>query len=115
MLQIKCIKYSRSTWLIFLPATQSAEHYLKEFDITLNCKLIIAQLCNESVEMTEVFRIHDSFPLEFHRLGKWSFSGDLQWTITSSLQRRNNFKGLVIRASTAIVSLKYSFLKEFIE
>ena len=88
-----------------MSAKTHIEESLKHANITLDCEIVVGILNDETVKMTEVFRIHESFPLEFHPLGNWSYTGGLQWTTTTALERKNNLKGLIMRASIATVSI----------
>lgn len=90
-------------WLLFLSNNSSIEEVFSQINIPLDCEFLVAQRHKEEVQLSEVYRVHASYPLEVHRLGSWSRAEGLQWTSGHILQRRGNLRGLLLRATLALV------------
>jgi len=96
-------------WLLFLPETSSIEYVFRETNIPVDCEFLVAQHRGRVVKLSEVYRIHATFPLEIHDVGNWSLADGLQWTSGHILQRRGNLRGLLFAATFATVSQAVSF------
>ena len=58
----------------------------------------------ETMQLTEVYRVNATFPLEVDQVGNWSPANGLQWTNTPLYKRRNNLRGVELRVTTTDVS-----------
>ena len=90
-------------WLLFLPETSSMEDVFRETNIPVDCEFLVAQHRGRVVKLSEVYRIHATFPLEIHGVGNWSLADGLHWTRGHILQRRGNLRGLLLAATFASV------------
>jgi hypothetical protein len=86
-------------WLSFLPETSSIEDVFREINIPVDCEFLVAQHRGRLVQISEVYRVHATFPLEIHVVGNWSLADGLHWTNRHILQRRGNLRGLLLAAS----------------
>ncbi|KDR11377.1 hypothetical protein L798_14897, partial [Zootermopsis nevadensis] len=89
-------------WLLFLSNTSLIKEVFSEINVPLNCELLVAQRHDEMVHLSEVYRVHVSYPVEVHRLGSWSRAEGLRWAGGHILQRRGNLRGLRLRAALAL-------------
>lgn len=99
----------KARWLLFLPETSSIEDVFRETNIPVDCEFLVAQHRGKLVKLSEVYRIHATFPLEIHDVGIWSLAGGLHWTSGHILQRRDNLRGLLLAATFASVRQAVSF------
>jgi hypothetical protein len=102
-LPIEAREFHRARWLLFLPKTSSIEDAFREINIPLDCEFLVAQRREELVQLSEVYRVHATFPLEVHHVGNWSLNDGLQWTGRHILQRRANLRGLNLGGTFARV------------
>jgi hypothetical protein len=79
------------------------EEVLGKVNIPPDCEFLVAQRSEKHVQLMEVYHVHDSFPLEVHKVGNWSQANGLQWTTTALYKRRNNLHGLTFRATVCEV------------
>jgi len=86
-------------WLLFLPETASIEDVFRETNIPVDCEFLVAQHRGRAVQLSEVYRIHATFPLEIHDVGNWSLADGLHWTSGHIVQRRGNLRGLLLAAT----------------
>ncbi|KDR11376.1 hypothetical protein L798_14896, partial [Zootermopsis nevadensis] len=93
---------TNARWLLFLPKSNSLEEIFDQVNIPLNCEFLVAQREGEMVQLVEVYRVNDTFPLEMNLVGNWSQKRGLQWTRTPLYKRRNNLRGFVFRATISI-------------
>jgi hypothetical protein len=96
-------------WLLFLPETSSIEDVFRETIIPVDCEFLVAQHRGRVVKLSEVYRIHVTFPLEIHDVGNWSLADGLHWTGGHILHRRSNLRGLLLAATFASVRQTVSF------
>ncbi|KAJ9585863.1 hypothetical protein L9F63_020505, partial [Diploptera punctata] len=85
---------TNAKWLLFLSSNASLEEKFNEINIPINREVFVAQMLDEVVYVTEVYRIHPTFPLEIHGIGNWSISDGLHWISSPFYKRRGNLKGL---------------------
>jgi hypothetical protein len=86
-------------WLSFLPETASIEGAFRRINIPADCEFLVAQLRGRVVQVSEVYRVHDTFPLEIHDVGNWSLTDGLRWEDRHIWQRRGNLRGVPLAAS----------------
>jgi hypothetical protein len=96
-------------WLLFLPEISSIEDVFRKINIPVDCEFLVAQHRGRVVQLSEVYRVHATFPLEIREVGNWSLSDGLQWTSGHILQRRGNLRGLLFAATFARVRHAVSF------
>jgi len=94
---------SNARWLLFLSKTDSLEFVFRAVNIPFDWEFVVAQQ-EETMQLSEVYRINATFPLEVHRVGNWSLATGLQWTNTPLYRRRKNLRGVELRITTADVS-----------
>jgi hypothetical protein len=94
---------SNARWLLFLSKTDSLEFVFRAVNIPFDLEFVVAQQ-EETMQLSEVYRINVTFPLEVHRVGNWSPANGLQWTNIPLYRRRNNLRGVELRISTTDVS-----------
>jgi hypothetical protein len=97
------VKKSNARWLLFLSKTDSLEFVLRAVNIPFDWEFVVAQQ-EETMQLSEAYRINATFPLEVHRVGNWSLATGLQWTNTPLYEGRNNLRGFELRISTTDVS-----------
>ena len=91
--------YHRMKWLLFLPESISLLEVLEDVNIAFDWECVVAQWQDEAIQLTEVYRVHETLPLQAHRVGNWSYSSGLQYTTKSLYERRRSLKDVIIRAS----------------
>ena len=72
-------------------------------NIPFDWEFVVAQQ-EETMQLTEVYRVNATFPLEVDQVGNWSPANGLQWTNTPLYKRRNNLRGVELRVTTTDVS-----------
>jgi hypothetical protein len=98
-LQVAEVLITTSTrWLLFISENSTVKDILGEVNIPLDSELLVAQNDGQVVQLMEAYRVHSTFSLEVHRLGNWSRDKGLQWMGTSLYKRRNNLRGVTLRA-----------------
>ncbi|PSN34367.1 Ionotropic receptor 141 [Blattella germanica] len=106
-----------STWLLYL-STWSIEDYFKDVDIPFDCLFLVAEEHgNNSVRITEVYRIYPSLPLSFNTFCTWKNGEGLSCSKYSMMMRRNTLQGLdmkiIVPNTTAVQDEGSKHLKEF--
>jgi len=90
-------------WLLFLSKTDSLDFVFRAVNIPFDWEFVVAQQ-EEMMQLSEVYRINATSPLEVHPVGNWSLATGLQWTNTPLYKRRNNLRGVELRITTTDVS-----------
>jgi hypothetical protein len=92
-----------SRWLSFLPETSSVEDVFRGINVPVDCEFLVAQLRGTVVQISEVYRVHATFPLASRDGGSGSLPAGLRWEDRHIWQRRGNLRGLPLVASFARV------------
>jgi hypothetical protein len=83
---------------VFIPQNSTVKDILGEVNVPLDSELLVAQNDGQVVQLMEAYRVHSTFSLEVHRVGNWSRDKGLQWVGTTLYTRRNNLRGVTLRA-----------------
>jgi hypothetical protein len=105
------VQLSRAIWLLFLDTNTSLEQFFVDANIPLDCQVLVAQPQSDHVVvLTEVYRLSPTIPLQTYCFGNWSAGGGLTWPSQGLYMRRNNLKGLLLKAGIMNVRLSYTYL-----
>lgn len=96
---------SHSRWILLLDSALVVKEFLDQVNIQFDCEFLLAESRGSQVVLTEVYRIHRDGPLLKAHYGSWESHGGLTVPKSSLYERRNNLRGLVVRATTIHVSI----------
>jgi hypothetical protein len=91
-------------WLLFLPTSSSLEEYFTNISIPFDSEFLVAQKEEDSIILTEVYRVSDMLPLQTYRFGNWSERGGLASVSVGIYQRRNSLQGARLKTAVKRVS-----------
>jgi hypothetical protein len=90
---------SKATWLLFLE-TKLLDEYFLGIHIPFDCEFLVAQRTGDNtVVLSEIYRVNSSYALQTYPFGAWTRHGDLSCPNVSLYQRRDNLQGLVLRTA----------------
>jgi hypothetical protein len=98
------IHSSRAIWLLFLDKNSSLEEFFADINIPFDCEFLVAQPEKNFFDLTEVYRVSPTLPLQTYRFGNWTLGGGVTWPSKAFYYRRNNLQGCIIRATHKNVS-----------
>jgi hypothetical protein len=105
------VQLSRAIWLLFLDTNTSLEQFFTDINIPFDCQFLVAQPQSDHVVvLTEVYRVSPTLPLQTYRFGNWTAGGGLNWPSEGLYTRRNNMKGLLLKAGIMNVRVSYTHL-----
>ncbi|KAJ9598771.1 hypothetical protein L9F63_026692, partial [Diploptera punctata] len=95
---ISSTTFAKGRWLTFL--TTSISQFYSDIYIPYDCEFLIAQLSNQKiVTLSEVYRVHSTSELNVLPVANWNPISQLNWTANEFNERRQDLRGLVIKAA----------------
>jgi hypothetical protein len=91
---------------MFMETHSLLENFFTFIDIPFDCEFLIA--CREDdgfINLTEVYRVNTTGPLQTHRFGNWTPHGGLFGPELGFYQRRNSLQGLALKTTVRSVSV----------
>jgi hypothetical protein len=92
------VALSDGTWLLYLDVLPNLDELFTDVDIPFNCEFLVAYPEGDFVTLTEVYRMSSDHLLQKYRFGNWTPHGGLTWPLVSLSQRRNNLRGIKLKA-----------------
>ena len=91
-----------AVWLLFLET--SVDQFFEDVYIPVDCEFLVAQRSGEeTVQLTEVYRMGEGLPLQRQHFGTWDQNG-LRVSTESLVRRRSNFHNYTITGTSFNVS-----------
>lgn len=99
------VSYSEAVWLMFIETHSHLEDFFAFIDIPFDCEFLIACLKDDGViNLTEVYRVSSTLPLQTYPFGNWVPSSGLVGPELGFYQRRNNLQKLALKTTVRQVS-----------
>jgi hypothetical protein len=97
--------FARSVWLMLLNVGTEIDTLLTGIDMQINSEFLVAHRQEDDVQLTEVYRVKNGYPLQKHVFGEVNARKNvLNFTDIGFYGRRNNLHGLTMEAVTIHVS-----------
>ena len=97
-------EFSHSIWLILMPNEMPINFFFSELYVPMDSQVIAAHSSNEIIQLTEVYNVHQDFPLQSLHFGEWAPNHGLIATSDSFYARRSNMFGITLNVVTIAVS-----------
>jgi hypothetical protein len=98
-------EFSQSVWLLLLNVGTKIDTFFADIDVLVDSEVFVAHRPKDYVQLTEVYRVRNGYPLQKYEFGTVSARNDLKTTNVAFYERRSNLKGLTMEALTIHVSL----------
>jgi hypothetical protein len=92
-----------AVWLLFLKDDFPVDDFFSDVHVPFNCLFLVAQSANDTVQLTEVYRVSSNHPLTVSHYGVWKQNHSV-FCRGNLYDRRNNLQGLSMRAVSVNVS-----------
>jgi len=92
-----------AVWLLFLKDDLPVDDFFSDVHVPFNCLFLVAQSANDTVQLTEVYRVSSNHPLTVSHYGVWKQNYSV-FRRGNLYDRRNSLQGLSMRAVSVNVS-----------
>jgi hypothetical protein len=100
--------FARSVWLMLLNARTEIDTVFSDIDVPINSELFVAHRQEDDVQLTEVYRVKNGYPLQKHVFGEISARNKvLNVTDINFYGRRDDLQGLTMDALTIQVNVPH--------
>jgi hypothetical protein len=98
-------EFARSVWLLLLNVGTKIDAFFADIDVQVDSEVFVAHRPKDYVQLTEVYRVRNGYPLQKYGFGTVSDRYVLETTNVAFYERRSNLQGLTMEALTIHVSL----------
>jgi hypothetical protein len=98
-------EFARSVWLLLLNVGTKIDTFFAEIDVLVNSEVFVAHRTKDYVQLTEVHRVRNGYPLQKYEFGTVTPRYVLRTTNVAFYERRSNLKGLTMEGLTIHVSV----------
>jgi hypothetical protein len=96
--------FAQSVWLLLLNVGTKIDVFFANIDVLVNSEVFVAHRQQQYVQLTEVYRVRNGYPLQKYQFGSLSARNVLSTTNVAFYKRRSNLQGLTMEALTIHVS-----------
>ncbi|XP_023702978.1 uncharacterized protein LOC111862097 isoform X4 [Cryptotermes secundus] len=93
-------EFSRSVWLLLLNVGTNIDTFFADIDVLVNSEVFVTHRPKDYVQLTEVYRVRNGYPLQKYEFGTVSARYVLKTTNVDYYERRSNLQGLIMEALT---------------
>jgi hypothetical protein len=97
--------FAQSVWLLLLNVGSKIDTFFADIDVLVNSEVFVAHRTEDYVQLTEVYRVRNGYPLQKYEFGTIGARNVLNTTNVDFYERRSNLQGLTMEALTIHVSL----------
>jgi hypothetical protein len=94
------IQLSSIVWLLFLDTYSILEKFFADINIPFDCEFLVVLPKDDSIVLTEVYRVSHAYPLQTYHFGNWTADRGLIGPTLGFYRRRNSLQGLVLKTGT---------------